>query len=152
VLDAGCGTGLVAASLPSGIEVDGIDLSPDMLAVAGQRDRYRALIEADLTSALPFENETYRGLVSSGTFTHGHVGPEALQELLRCLTSGAIAALSTNATYMEKTGFRDSLVTLAASGRIGDLELSEERIYADPDGAPEGHGEDMGFIVTFRRL
>jgi len=33
LLDAGCGTGLVAESLPAGAVIDGIDISPEMLEV-----------------------------------------------------------------------------------------------------------------------
>lgn len=152
VLDAGCGTGLVADHLPEGIAVDGVDISGDMLAIARRKGRYRDLVEADLTARLPFEDASYAGLVSSGTFTHGHVGPEALDELFRCLAPGAAAAIATNATYMEMTGFRGILSAHEAAGRISSVTLREERIYDNPEGAPDGHGEDTGFVVTFRRV
>ena len=68
VLDVGCGTGLVGLALSEvGAEtLDGIDLSPEMLAVAktktlGGRPLYRELIEADLTQpiALASTRERY---------------------------------------------------------------------------------------------
>ena len=30
--------------------------------------------------------------------------------------------------------------------------IAEELVYADPHRAPDGHGYDTGYIVTFRRL
>lgn len=152
VLDAGCGTGLVADCLPGGLDIHGIDISAEMLAVARAKERYVALFEVDLTRPLPFKDGVYNGLVSSGTFTHGHVGPEALGELLRCLAPGGVGAITTNASYAEATGFRDVLDAHLAGGRIADLALREERIYARPEGAPDGHGDDRGYVVTFRRV
>ncbi len=152
VLDVGCGTGLVADCLPGGFDIHGVDISAEMLRVARAKERYIALFELDLTQGLPFKDGVYNGLVSSGTFTHGHVGPEILVELFRCLAPGASCAIGTNATYMEATGFREVLDVHVAAGRIADLAMREERIYARPEGAPEGHGDDMGFVVTFRRV
>lgn len=152
LLDAGCGTGLVADALPEGLTVDGVDLSPDMLDTAQAKGRYRALVEADLTQPLPFDDGDYRGLLSAGTFTHGHVGPDALAELIRCLAPGGIAALFANAEFMAKTGFRDVLSGHATNGLITAPAYREERIYGNPDGAPDGHGDDMGYVITFHRL
>lgn len=53
VLDAGCGTGLVAACLrPYARHLTGVDLSPGMLEHARERGLYDALYEADLTEFL----------------------------------------------------------------------------------------------------
>ncbi len=152
VLDAGCGTGLVADCLPGGFDIHGIDISAEMLDIALGKERYIALFELDLAQSLPFKDGVYNGLVSAGTFTHGHVGPEVLGELFRCLAPGAAAAIGTNAGYMAATGFRDVLDAHVAAGRITDLALRGERIYARPEGAPDGHGDDMGFVITFRRI
>ena len=47
-----------------------------MLDVAQTKGIYRALFAGDLTARLPVDDGTYAGIVSSGTFTNGHVGPE----------------------------------------------------------------------------
>ena len=44
----------------------------------------------------------YRGIVSSGTFTRGHVGPEALPHLLAVAEAGAQFALSINAAVYDR--------------------------------------------------
>ena len=83
VLDIGCGTGNVGVELrDGGIKVvDGIDISPPMLAEAGNKRTkddlpvYRNLIAADLTKKLDIPDRQYAGLVRAGTFTHGQSLP-----------------------------------------------------------------------------
>ena len=52
VLDLGCGTGAVGVRLAElGVTtIDGVDLSPEMLAIAEQTGAYRTLSVADLTA------------------------------------------------------------------------------------------------------
>ena len=74
ILDIGAGTGLVAEHL-AGHVVDAIDITPQMLAEAEKKNIYRNLMVADLLEPLAMETGTYGGVISCGTFTHGHVGP-----------------------------------------------------------------------------
>lgn len=151
VLDAGAGTGLLAAAL-RGLgfagALDGIDLSDAMLERARAKGLYRALHRADLTQPLP-RLGPYGGIVSSGTFTHGHVGPQALPGLLALAAPGALVALSVNAGVWEALRFPAALAALP----IRDLDLTEVAIYgqaatlADP-----AHAADRALIVTFRTL
>ncbi|MBT8417419.1 MAG: methyltransferase domain-containing protein [Silicimonas sp.] len=150
-LDVGCGTGALAVHFPADALIDGIDLSPDMLGVAARKGRYRNLIEANLKETLPIEDAAYNGLVSSGTFTHGHVGPEALPELIRCLAPEAVAVMTVRPQIWRDQLFAPAFGALAEAGAITEPEVLEERVYADSDAAPEGHGDDTGYIVTFRR-
>lgn len=73
VLDVGCGTGVVGAELARlGVGViDGIDISPEMLAKAAAkmhegRATYRQLFEADLTGRLDRGSDAYAGIVRRG--------------------------------------------------------------------------------------
>ena len=151
-LDVGCGTGVIGEHFPDGAVLDGLDLSPEMLAVARSKGHYRNLIEANLKQTLPIPDATYGGLVSSGTFTHGHVGAEALPELVRILARGALAVITVRPQVWTEMGFEPTFDALAGDGLVTMPEMSEEKIYADPDRAPEGHDQDTGYIVTFRRL
>lgn len=150
-LDVGCGTGALAERLPKGAVVDGLDLSPEMLCVARRKGLYRALIEADLKASLPLADGAYAGLVSGGTFTRGHVGPEALGELVRLLRPGALGVISVKPEIWKTLNFSLVFSELAETGRISGPRVREVVVYADPLKAPEGHGDDQGFIVTFRR-
>ncbi len=151
VLDAGCGTGLVADRLPESIIVDGVDLSPDMLDVAARKGRYRRLVEADLTKPLPFEDGAYGGITCAGTFTQGHVGPEALAGLLRVLRPGATCAISIKLPFFETAGFAKAFEALAAGNRISRPSIREERVYSEDSTPPEGHENDLACILTFRK-
>ena len=149
VLDVGAGTGLLAEALStcSDVVIDALDLSADMLAVAGQKGIYRTLIEADLTKTLPIEPAQYNGIVSSGTFTHGHVGPDALDKLIALARPDALFVLSVNAEHFEARGFAAKFEALAP--KITDYHLRTVSIYgAHGDRA---HTHDKGHLAVFRR-
>jgi len=150
VLDVGAGTGLMAAAL-RGLgfegEIDAVDLSTEMLAVARQKGLYRALIEADITRPLPVATR-YAALASSGTFTHGHVGPEALAPLLDAARPGAPVVLSVNAGVWDASGFAAALDALGP--RIHALQVDEVAIYGDgARQADPAHAGDRALIVRF---
>ncbi|MDA7427746.1 methyltransferase domain-containing protein [Primorskyibacter aestuariivivens] len=149
VLDLGAGTGLCAQALAQrGVApIDGTDISQDMLDIAAQKNIYRSLFTGDLTGLLPVEDGGYTGLVSSGTFTTGHVGPEALDEVLRIAAPGAVIALSINAKYWAERGFEEKFAALGAS--ITDLQLPEVRIYG-PANTSE-HRDATGLVAVFRK-
>jgi predicted TPR repeat methyltransferase len=152
VLDVGCGTGLVAENLPRSAVVDGLDFSPEMLAVAARKKIYRSLFEADLNAELPFQDCGYAGFVSAGTFTIGHVGPKAIAPILRLVRSGGLCVLSGNVVHFGEAGFESFLDTLMRQGQISQPEISFHTIYANPAGAPDGHANDRGFLLALRRL
>ncbi|MEY4984561.1 MAG: hypothetical protein RIR62_2827 [Pseudomonadota bacterium] len=152
VLDVGAGTGLLAEALRAqgfAGAVDAIDLSDAMLARAAEKGLYRALCTGDITRPLAMGG--YRGIVSSGTFTRGHVGPVALGHLLAVADAGAQFALSINAAVYAENGFDRALAGLG--GRITGLQLLEVEIYGagarriDPD-----HAGDRALVALFRKV
>ena len=146
VLDVGAGTGLVGAQLAAlGLgDVHAIDISPEMLAVAMRRGCYAHMIEADLTAPLPLPDDAFGGVISAGTFTHGHVGPEALHELVRVARAGALFVLAINAAVFDSAGFGAKLACLPTTG----LTLHDEPIYGP--GADPAHRGDIVRIAAFR--
>jgi len=94
VVDLGCGTGAVGRRLAEiGVTtIDGIDLSPEMLAVAASTGAYRTLTVGDLNDVPTDLKAMYAASVSAGTFTTGHVGPAAVPRLLELLRPGGIVA------------------------------------------------------------
>jgi predicted TPR repeat methyltransferase len=93
VIDLGCGTGAVGVRLAAlGFErIDGVDLSPEMLAVARAKGVYRSLATMDLTKPITATRH-YAAAISAGTFTSGHVGPFAIAEIVKLLAPGAVVA------------------------------------------------------------
>jgi predicted TPR repeat methyltransferase len=71
VLDAGCGTGLCAASLrPYAKTLTGVDLSPAMLERAERRGGYDELVEAELTAYIRARSAQFDVIVSADTLCY----------------------------------------------------------------------------------
>lgn len=149
VLDFGAGTGAMGEELARlGIgPVDALDLTPEMLEVARHKGVYRNLIAGNIFDDLDLPEASYASVVSAGTFTLGHVGPEGIAPLLRRVQPGGLVALAVNRAHYEAEGFADVLDRL--SGRITDLSLTEIRYYGDRATGP--HKDDTGFAALFRK-
>jgi predicted TPR repeat methyltransferase len=145
ILDVGAGTGLLAEHLrASGCtsQIDALDLSPEMLAIAARKRLYSGLFAADVTLSLNLPHR-YAGITSSGTFTHGHVGPAALDQLEQIALPGALFALSINAGVYTAMGFD------AALARRPDVTLIETAIYGAQVKDP-AHAQDRALIALWR--
>ena len=145
VLDLGAGTGLVGEELArrGAKDIHGTDISPEMLQQAAQKSVYARLFEGDLTARLPVEDGFYVGVVSAGTFTHGHVGPDALEEVLRCMAPKAWAVLSVNAAHWDALGFAHVLERL--DPMLSDWRKDAFALYgADAQGE---HAKDQGWLL-----
>lgn len=149
VLDVGAGTGLCAVVLSQlGIcPIDATDISAPMLEMAMRKNVYRDAIEADLTKGLPIRADTYAGIVSSGTFTTGHVGPDAIDPLLQVARPGAQFALSINAQHYDSAGFAAKFDQLKP--QIAELTLKDVPIYGP--NAAGAHRCDRAFVALFRK-
>ncbi len=150
VLDFGCGTGLLGAHLARlGIAgpLDGADLSTEMLDVARRKGVYRDLISGNVLDGYQTAGAPYAGIVSSGTFTNGHVGPAAIGILLDLAAPGALFVLSIHGGHFKAAGFAEAFTEL--DGKITDLSLPEIRFYGKA--ATGAHKDDTGYLATFRK-
>ena len=149
VLDVGAGTGLLADYLSDQQEliIDALDISAAMLNVASRKCLYRNTIIADLTKPLTIKSGSYDAIVSSGTFTHGHVGPDALDELLRIAKKGALFVLSINAQHFVSRGFASKFEQLDTV--IDDFILYTVSIYGSCE--DHDHQSDEGHIAVFKK-
>ena len=122
--------------------VDGFDISPEMIAVAKTKNVYRNFFELDLTQPVLGVPNDYAALISSGTFTHGHVGPNSFDELLRITKPGGLFVLSINSKVFIKGGFQEKFLKIKnnisapifnkfnAHGDHKDKKFSEIKIFA----------------------
>ncbi|MDE0515914.1 MAG: hypothetical protein OXH43_06245, partial [Acidimicrobiaceae bacterium] len=94
---------------------------------------------ADLTGSIDLGTDSYSGLVSSGVFTHGHLGPDALAELLRVVRPGSVGVIGINASIFESNGYRARLEHYAVVGAIGDLDVKFRKVYEDADDSNANH-------------
>ncbi|MDD9908116.1 MAG: class I SAM-dependent methyltransferase [Ahrensia sp.] len=150
LLDVGCGTGLLAAALPPSLQASlwGLDISAQMLAVAEEKHLYQRLIEGNLLERLPFDDATFGCILSAGTFTTGHVGPQAFEELLRISKPDALFLVSVHAHYFHEAGFDMTFGELNQAGAITPIQTEAFDFYSHGD---EDHAEDRGLLVSFRK-
>lgn len=145
IIDLGCGTGAAGAELKrlGFAAMDGLDLSPDMLAVARSKAIYRNLLAADLLAPLAIADGAYDAAISAGTFTTGHVGASALPEILRIVRPGGLIACVVANGFWQTGGFETAFQELNNAGRVQSLHDSLEPVRRD--GPPEGR-----FLVLSR--
>lgn len=156
VLDVGCGTGVVGDEIVrlGRWAVDGLDLSPEMLALAAEKRNlageptYGCLIEADLTQPLDIGTGIYGAVVSAGTFTTGHVGPEAMAELARIVRPGGLLVLGVNSRFFAAANFEAHLAAAVDSGLLASYSLQLVPVYERTD---HEHGSDTAQVIVARR-
>ncbi|MBU4529844.1 MAG: class I SAM-dependent methyltransferase [Hoeflea sp.] len=138
VLDAGCGTGLSGPYLKAlGYgRIEGLDLSEDMLRVAGSRGVYDNLKRATLGETLPWTDNHFAAFLSTGVFTEGHAPASSLAELCRITRPGGIAVFTVRDKIFETGGFTAVIEDLTTRGIWRKIEQSSPfRAFAldEPD-------------------
>lgn len=126
LLDAGCGTGLTGPQLKAlGYEnMEGLDISPDMLEIAASRGAYKELKHAVLGNALPWPDGYFRAFFSTGVFTMGHAPASALHELVRIIRRGGHAIFTVRDQVLATGGFREVFNDLSSRGQWRAVEES----------------------------
>ena len=114
ILDAGCGTGLVGIELKKCgySNIEGVDFSQDMLDLVPQ-DIYKKIEKVDLNKPLKFKANMYDVVMCVGTFTYGHVKPQALDELIRITRNGGFICFTKNGGIYEEYGFDKKIKELS---------------------------------------
>ncbi len=124
IIDVGCGTGLVGVELEKGgfSNFDGIDISQEMIDIAKQRG-YAQLFIGSLNVSLPCENNEYDAAFCVGVFTHGHVGSNRLDELVRIVKPGGIICFTVNEGVYDSYGFDSKIKNLESTNIWKILEI-----------------------------
>ena len=106
IYDAGCGTGLVGVELKKNgyTNFDGVDLSEKLLDLV-PNGLYRNLSKADLNKPLNISDNKYDAILCVGTFTFGHVKPQALNEFIRITKNKGLICFTINEGIYEEYGF-----------------------------------------------
>jgi len=119
VLDAGCGTGLVGEHLNRmGYEnVDAMDYSEAMLDEAEKKGVYNQLMRDDMNHTLGIPDDHYDATICVGTFTYAHVGPHALDELVRVTRPGGYICFTIRDGLYKEHGYRNKMLKMEASAK-----------------------------------
>ncbi|MFM1758124.1 MAG: hypothetical protein RL193_701 [Actinomycetota bacterium] len=145
VIDIGTGTGLVGkylAELRPEIVIDGIDISPEMLDEAHKKGIYRNLYERDLTKSLIDVAAPYDALITIGTFTHGHLGVEVLDNLFPLVSQDGYFVIAVNEKYFHEHNFLAHL----SKRSINMIHMDKIHVY---DEFSE-HRDSMNIVMIFQ--
>lgn len=117
VLDYGCGTGVSGAALKAAgfSVVDGVDLSPEMLAQAEPKGIYRNLSLAASDGPVP---GGYGTLAAIGVIGLGAAPLSLLDRMVAAMPRGALFGLSLNDHTLEDPAYPGRLDTLASDGTV----------------------------------
>ncbi|MBK8456295.1 MAG: class I SAM-dependent methyltransferase [Phyllobacteriaceae bacterium] len=124
LLDAGCGTGITGPVLNAlgYSDIEGLDLSTDMLAIATTRGAYARLTRAELGKTLPYADGRFAAFLSTGVLTAGHAPASSLDELVRIVRPGGHAIFTVRDVVLPE--FRAKMESLESAGRWTRLEES----------------------------
>jgi len=138
ILDIGCGTGLAVLPMHKAgyRDLHGMDLSEEMLAVANSRGLYSQTYCMNACDPFPLKDESFDAVICSGTFTHGHVGPEPLTEITRILKPSGILACAVHQDLWQASGFEQTFESLEADGLMQCISRDRAVYYEGKE--PEG--------------
>ena len=100
-----------------------------------------------MNKKLTIADSSYGAILSAGTFTHGHVGPNVLGELLRIVKPEGLFVISIHKDIFVKKGFKKRFKNLGK--KITNLSFHKVDIY----GKKKDHEKikDQVLITIFRK-
>ena len=106
IFDAGCGTGLVGQQLKKYDykNFHGADLSQKLLDSIPE-NLYQKLIKVDLNQTINVSDNSYNAVMCVGTFTFGHVKPQAIDEFIRITKKDGLICFTINEGIYKEYGF-----------------------------------------------
>jgi predicted TPR repeat methyltransferase len=163
IVDIGCGSGILGELLNKSnpyFIIDGVDFSIEMVKIAGDKQVdplslrpdagkqiYRSLIKTDVTTDYAIIAEgRYDMLVSTGVFTTGHLGFNDLMNLMPCVKSDGIIAITVKINVYEEEEFEKRLTTAVCAGVISDFVVKKVDIYNNDV------YNDQSYILYFTKI
>jgi len=124
LLDFACGTGLSGQALKhQGFTcIDGIDLSPNMLAQARKKSVYRSLNVCEPQSPFASSTDAYRAIVATGAIGAGAAPVECLSAAIDHLSPGALLCVSLNDHTLEDPRYESIIEAETKADTIHVLE------------------------------
>ena len=134
IFDAGCGTGLVGLQLKKNDykNFHGADLSQKLLDSVPE-NLYQKLIKADLNQNINIIDNTYDAVMCVGTFTFGHVKPQAIDEFIRITKKGGLICFTINEGIYKDYGFDQKIEKLKIDNKWKELEFFKSDYIASKD-------------------
>ena len=134
IYDAGCGTGLVGVELKKyGFSnFYGADLSQKLLDLV-PKGLYQTLDKVDLNKSINKNDNSYDAVMCVGTFTFGHVKPQALDEFIRITKNKGLICFTINEGIHEEYGFDKKIKELSNNKSWNVIEFFKSDYIASKD-------------------
>ena len=134
IFDAGCGTGLVGMELQKFRykNFHGADLSQKLLDTV-PKNLYQKLIKVDLNKPIDVKDNFYDAVMCVGTFTFGHVKPQALDEFVRITKSKGYICFTINEGIHVEYGFDKKIEELKNKNKWKEIEFFKSDYIASKD-------------------
>ena len=134
IFDAGCGTGLVGLELKKfGFKnFHGADLSQKLLNTVPE-NLYQKLTKVDLNKPIDVRDDYYDAIMCVGTFTFGHVKPQALDEFVRITKKDGLICFTINEGIYKEYGFDKKIENFKKDNRWEELEFFKSDYIASKD-------------------
>ena len=134
IYDAGCGTGLVGVELKKyGFSnFYGADLSQKLLDLV-PKGLYQTLDKVDLNKSINKNDNSYDAVMCVGTFTFGHVKPQALDEFIRITKNKGLICFTINEGIHEEYGFDKKIEELETQNKWKKIEFFKSNYIASKD-------------------
>lgn len=138
VIDIGCGTGILGIELnllKDGLYIHGVDISSEMISIAHRKQKptgarhYEKLYHVDISEKNALPDNKYDFMVSSGTFTTGHLDGGHLSRIIESMKNGSLAVFSVKSDHFDDSGFMDVLLGLKINKLIEIIDISEVDSY-----------------------
>ena len=134
IYDAGCGTGLVGVELKKYgfTNFYGADLSQKLLDLV-PKGLYQMLDKVDLNKSINKNDDSYDAVMCVGTFTFGHVKPQALDEFIRITKNKGLICFTINEGIHEEYGFDKKIKQLNNDNLWKEVEFFKSDYIASKD-------------------
>ena len=109
-----------------------MDLSKKLLDLV-PRGYYQNLSQVDLNKTIKIKNNTYDDIMCVGTFTFGHVKPNALDEFIRISKNKSLICFTINEGIYEEYGFDKKIEELKKSKSWNVKEFFKSNYIASKD-------------------
>ena len=138
VVDIGCGSGALGRALGDlspQLQIDGIDISKSLLALAEKALRndgnpcYREVLDADLTKPIYFAANHYDLLVSSGLFVPGLLGASDLIAMAQSVKARGRLIVGIDKSHFDNAAFKIVIREAVWEKAITEPTYSEVEIF-----------------------
>jgi predicted TPR repeat methyltransferase len=126
ILDYGCGTGLSGSALQAVgfTNIDGLDVSQEMVTFAGKKSIYKKLTVFDPSTKIPVHADQYKIITAIGVIGAGAAPLEVFDNLFSLLPPSGLFAFSFNDHTLSDPNYEEKVNQCLSSGQAIILHKS----------------------------